>query len=294
VQGYTAAEDEDMNAERPYVTPDYFAVLKVPLLAGRAFTDADDAAHPQVAVVNETLAKRFFGSPQNAIGRMLANGSGNKTKYDIEIVGVVRDYVHRGMRGKVKMTAYHPAAQNSNPAGMHYYVRTWGVPDATMGLIRNAVQQIDSKLVIDGLNTMDEQIDQNINDERMIALLAVSFGVLATLLAGIGLYGVLAYATAQRTREIGVRMALGSDRSGIVALVLKDVLKLAGISVAIAVPVAIFATRVLKSQLFGVSNADPVVLVLATMLVAAVAAVAAALPARRAANVEPMQALRSE
>jgi ABC-type antimicrobial peptide transport system permease subunit len=225
---------------------------------------------------------------------MLVSGAGNKIKYDIEIVGVVRDYIHRGMRGKVKMTVYHPAAQNSNPAGMHYYVRTWGTPDATMGMIRNTVQQIDSKLVIDGLNTMDAEIDENINDERMIALLAVSFGVLATLLAGIGLYGVLAYATAQRTREIGVRIALGSDRNGIVALVLKDVLKLAGISVAVAVPVAIFATRVLKSQLFGVSNADPVVLVSATVLVAIVAVVAAALPARRAASVEPMQALRSE
>jgi predicted permease len=294
VQGYTASEDEDMNAEQPYVTPDYFAALKVPLLAGRAFTDADDTTHLKVAVVNETLAKRFFGSPQNAIGRMLASGGGNKVKYDIEIVGVVRDYIHRGMRGKVKMTAYHPAAQDSNPAGMHYYVRTWGASDAAMGMIRNTVQQIDSKLVIDGLSTMDAEIDQNINDERMIALLAVSFGALATLLAGIGLYGVLAYATAQRTREIGVRMALGSDRGGIVALVLKDVLKLAGISVAVAVPVAIFATRVLKSQLFGVSNADPVVLVSATVLVALVAVVAAALPARRAASVEPMQALRSE
>jgi predicted permease len=294
VQGYTASEDEDMNAERPYVTPDYFAALKVPLLAGRVFTDADDATRPQVAVVNQTLAKRFFGNPQNAIGRMLVSGAGNKIKYDIEIVGVVRDYIHRGMRGKVKMTVYHPAAQNSNPAGMHYYVRTWGTPDATMSMIRNTVQQIDSKLVIDGLSTMDAEIDQNINDERMIALLAVSFGVLATLLAGIGLYGVLAYATAQRTREIGVRMALGSDRNGIVALVLKDVLKLAGISIAVAVPVAIFATRVLKSQLFGVSNADPVVLVSATVLVAIVAVVAAALPARRAASVEPMQALRSE
>ena len=294
VQGYTAAEEEDMNAERPYVTPDYFAVLKVPLLAGRAFTDVDDATHPEVAVVNETLAKRFFGNPQNAIGRRLANGAGNKTKYDIEIVGVVRDYVHRGMRGKVKMTAYHPVAQNSNPAGLHYYVRTWGGPDAAMGMIRNTIQRIDSKLVIDGLSTMDAEIDQNINDERMIALLAVSFGVLATLLAGIGLYGVLAYATAQRTREIGVRMALGSDRSGIVVLVLKDVLRLAGISIAVAIPVAVVATRVLKSQLFGVSNADPVVLVSATVLVAMVAVIAAALPARRAASVEPMQALRSE
>jgi predicted permease len=294
VQGYTASEDEDMNAERPYVTPDYFAALKVPLVAGRVFTDADDATRPKVAVVNQTLAKRFFGNPQNAIGRMLASGAGNKIKYDIEIVGVVRDYIHRGMRGKVKMTVYHPVAQDLNPAGMHYYVRTWGAPDAAMGMIRNAVQQIDSKLVIDGLSTMDAEIDQNINDERMIALLAVSFGALATILAGIGLYGVLAYATAQRTREIGVRMALGSDRNGIVALVLKDVLKLAGISVALAVPVAVVATRVLKSQLFGVSNADPIVLVSATLLVAFVAVVAAALPARRAASVEPMQALRSE
>jgi predicted permease len=294
VQGYTAAEEEDMNAERPYVTPDYFAALKVPLLAGRGFTDVDDASHPNVAIVNETLAKRFFGSPQNAIGRRLANGAGNKSKYDIEIVGVVRDYVHRSMRGKVKMTAYHPVAQNSNPAGLHYYVRTWGAPEATMGMIRQTVQQIDSKLVIDGLSTMDAEIDENINDERMIALLAVSFGVLATLLAGIGLYGVLAYATAQRTREIGVRMALGSDRRGIVTLVLKDVLKLAGISIAVAIPVALVSTRLLKSQLFGVSNADPVVLVSATVLIAVVAVIAAALPARRAASVDPMQALRSE
>jgi putative ABC transport system permease protein len=294
VQGYTAAEGEDMNAERPHVTPAYFTTLKVPLLAGRAFTDADDATRTPVAIVNETLAKRFFESPQNAIGRRLANGGGDKVKYEIEIVGVARDYIHRGMRGTVKMAAYTPAAQNSNPAGMAYYIRTWRAPENAMAMTRQAIRQIDSKLVIDSLSTMNEEIDRNINDERMIALLAVSFGVLATLLAGIGLYGVLAYATAQRTREIGVRMALGSNRSGIIVLVLKDVLKLAGISVAVAIPVAILATRVLKSQLFGVSNMDPIVLALATLLVAAVAVIAAALPARRAANVEPMKALRNE
>lgn len=294
VQGYTPSEGEDMNAERPFVTPDYFSTLKVPLLAGRAFTDADDTTHAPVAIVNETLAKRFFGSPQNAIGRRLANGGGNNLKFDVEIVGVVRDYIHRNVRGKVKMAVYHPAAQDSNPAGMTYYVRSWGPPQIAMSMTRQAVQQIDSKLVIDGLSTMDTEIDRDINDERMIALLAVSFGALATLLAGIGLYGVLAYATAQRTREIGVRMALGSDRAGIVALVLKDVLKLAGISVAVAVPVTIVATRLLKSQLFGVSNADPTVLVFATAMVAVVAVAAAALPARRAAGVEPMRALRSE
>ena len=294
VQGYTASEDEDMNVEEARVTPDYFAVLKVPVLAGRALAEIDDASHPHVAVVNEALARRFFGSPQKAIGRMLASGAGNKVKFDIEIVGVARNYIHRGMRGKVKIAMYRPAAQDPNPDKMNYYVRTWGAPDTAMRMIRSAIQQIDSKLVIDGLSSMDAEIDQNINDERMIALLAVSFGVLATMLAGIGLYGVLAYATAQRTREIGVRVALGSDRRGIVTLVLKDVLKLAGISIAVAVPVAIVATRVLKSQLFGVSNADPVVLVSATVLVAMVAVIAAALPARRAASVEPMQALRSE
>ena len=294
VQGYTPAEGENMNAERPYVTPDYFATLKVPVLAGRAFTDADDATRSPVAIVNETLAKRFFGSPQNAIGHRLAHGGGDKVKYDIEIVGVVRDYIHRNVRGTVKMAVYQPAAQNTNPAGMTYYIRTWGAPQTAMAMTRQAVQQVDSKLVIDQLSTMDEEIDRNINDERMIAMLAVSFGVLATLLAAIGLYGVLAYATAQRTREIGVRMALGSNRAGIVVLVLKDVLKLAGISVAIAVPLTIATTRLLKTQLFGVSNADPVILILAAIMVAVVAVIAAALPARRAANVEPMRALRSE
>jgi putative ABC transport system permease protein len=294
VQGYTPAEGENMHVERPYVTPDYFATLKVPLLAGRAFTPADDVTRSPVAIVNETLAKRFFGRPQNAIGRRLANGGGKDVKYDTEIVGVVRDYIHRNMRGEVKMTLYHPAAQDSNAAGFAYYVRTWSAPATAIAMIRQSVQQIDPKLVMDGLGTMDEQIDRNINDARMIAMLAVSFGVLAALLAGIGLYGVLAYATGQRTREIGVRMALGSDRAGIVVLVVKDVLKLAGISAAIAVPVTIAATRLLKSQLFGVSNADPLVLVVATIMVAAVALIAAVLPARRAANVEPMRALRSE
>jgi putative ABC transport system permease protein len=294
VLGYTPADEENMNAEQPHVTPDYFATLKVPILAGRAFTDADDASRLPVAIVNETLARRFFGSAQNAIGRRLAHGGGKDVKYDIEIVGVVRDYIHRKMRGTIKMTVYHPVAQNSNPAGLTYYVQTWSAPETAMAMIRQSLQQIDSKLVIDTLSTMDQEIDRNINDERMVALLAVSFGALATLLAGIGLYGVLAYATAQRTREIGVRMALGSNRIGIVMLVIQDVVKLAGISVAIAVPVTILATRLLKSQLFGVSNADPAVLILAAAMVAAIAVIAAVLPARRAANVEPMRALRNE
>jgi predicted permease len=294
IQGYTPSEEEDMNMEEARITPDYFDTLKVPLLAGRAFTDADAPGGPKVAIVNEKFADRFFGSPQKAIGHMIANGAGSKTKYDIQIVGVVRNYIHRGMRAKPEIGMYWPAAQDANPSGMWYYVRTWGAPDATMGMIRQTVQRMDSKLVVASLGTLDAAINDNINDDRMIALLAESFGVLAMLLAAVGLYGVLAYATAQRTREIGVRMALGSDRSGVVALVLKDVLKLAGISVLVALPVALLATRGLKSQLFGVSNLDPLVVVPVTLLVLLVALLAAVLPARRAAKVEPMQALRME
>lgn len=293
-QGYTPSPGEDMDVEAPRVTPGYFATLKVPLLAGRALTASDDAGQPSVAVVNEVLADRFFGSPQKAIGRMLASGSGDKVKYDIRIVGVARNYIHHGVRGKVKITMYRPAAQNPDPGGMQYYVRTWGAPQTAMSMIRGAVSRIDSHLVLEDMSTMNEQVNQNIGNDRMIALLAVCFGVLATLLAGIGLYGVLAYATAQRTREIGVRMALGSDRAGILKLVLKNVLVLAGITIAVTIPVALMATRVLKAMLFGVSDTNPAVYAAATLLIIIVVLAGAALPARRAANVEPMQALRNE
>jgi predicted permease len=293
IQGYSAREDEDMDVEEPTITPGYFATLKVPLLAGREFTENDDAAHPKVVVVNEALAKRFFGSPQQALGHMLASGGGNSVKYDMQIVGVSRNYIHRGMKGKVRETMYQPFAQNTPLSGTSYYLRTYQ-PEAAIGAIRQTLTRIDPKLVADSITTMDGQIDQNISDDRMIGLLAVSFGALATLLAGIGLYGVLAYATGQRTREIGVRMALGSDRGGIVRLVLRDVLKIAGISIAVTLPLALAATRLLKSQLFGVSNADPAVFLLAMVMIALIAILAASLPARRAANIDPMKALRTD
>ena len=144
------------------------------------------------------------------------------------------------------------------------------------------------------MRTMDEQIADNISSDRLVAMLAVSFGVLATLLAAIGLYGVLAYATAQRTREIGIRMALGAQRGEVVRMVLHDVVWLAGISIAVTLPVAMLLSRTLRSQLYGVSPADPLVLAGGTLAIALVAFLAALLPARRAASVEPMQALRTE
>ncbi|HTV66600.1 MAG TPA: ADOP family duplicated permease, partial [Bryocella sp.] len=166
IEGYTPRQGEDMDVERPYITPGYFAALKIPILAGRALTDSDDANHPKVAIVNEAFAARFFGSPQNAIGRMVGSGAGDKEKYDIQIVGVTRNYIHRNVRGQVKIAMFRPTAQDNDPSNMNYYVRTWGDPKTAMSMIRGAVNRIDSKLVLENMATMDEQIDQNILSER--------------------------------------------------------------------------------------------------------------------------------
>ena len=294
VSGFSAPPDTQYDVEEPFINPPYFSAMRVSLLAGRAFTDADDAAHPHVAIVNETFARHFCGSPQSCLGRRAASGGGDRTTLDLEIVGVVRDTRHESIRESVSPTLFRPLRQQESPALLYLYLRTAGDPEQSMLAVRRAMQQLDPSLVLVALRTMDAQIDDSLSNDRMVALLAVSFGVLATLLTGVGLYGVLAYATAQRTREIGVRIALGSSRLAVARLVLAEVLLLAGIGVAVAVPVALALGRLLGSQLFGVSPADPVALSIAPLLVALVALAAALIPARRAAFVNPTEALRSE
>ena len=238
-----------------------------------------------------------FGGPKNAVGQLMAKGSGSDGKFDIEIVGVVGDAKHRHMRSEFEPTVYRPFFQDENhpQAGfMQYYVRTWQAPETAEITIRNAVHQVGPNLVIDTMRTMDEQVADDISNDRLVAMLAVSFGVLATMLAAIGLYGVLAYVTAQRTREIGIRMALAARRFAVMRLVLTDVLWLAGIAIVVTLPMAVLLSRMVRSQLYNVSPADPVVLVLGTLMVAVVVLLSALLPARRAATVEPMKALRTE
>ena len=292
--GQAAKPDEDLHTEWSAITPGYFSTMNIPLLAGRDFTDLDTDGKGKVTIINANLARKIFGDPKNAIGQLMARGSGSDVKFDFEIIGVVGDTKHANMRDEVGPAVYRPFFQN-NPFGfMQYYVRTWQAPEAAQMTMRRAVQQVDSKLVPDTMRTMDEQIADNITTDRLVAMLALSFGVLATLLAAIGLYGVLAYATAQRTREIGIRMALGAQRGEVVRMVLRDVVWLAGISIAVTLPVAVLLSRTLRSQLYGVSPADPLVLAAGTVAIALVAFIAALLPARRAASVEPMQALRTE
>ena len=294
VAGYTEKPDENMNVEEPNVSPDYFSTLGMPLMAGRALTEQDTASSQKVVVVNESLARHFFGDPQQAVGRSIGAGSGNKVKTDIEIVGVVKDARHTSLREPVSRTAFFPYLQSTEPHSMRFYLRTWQDPETAGASVRHAMRALDSKLVLNEFRTMDEQIDESLVAERVIALLATSFGVLAALMAAVGLYGVLAYSTAQRTSEIGIRMALGASRVSVVKMVMFEVAWLAGISIAVALPLSLLLMTTVRSQLYGISSSDPLTLSLMTLLVIAIALGSAMLPARRAARVEPMRALRYE
>jgi putative ABC transport system permease protein len=292
VAGYTPKPDEDYNVELPWISDNYLQTLGIPLVAGRYFSPADSATATKVTIVNETFARHYFGSPQNALGHHVSRPQRPET--DSVIVGVVRDAQHTTVRDPAMATAYRPFVQGEKPVPLAFYVRTWQPPDAAAGSIRAAIANIDSKLIVHDLTTLGTQIDDTIANERTIALLASTFGVLATILAGIGLYGILAYSTAQRTREIGIRMALGAQRWEVVRLILREVLALAGVAVVVAIPIAIFATRALRSQLFNVSSIDAAIYATAIATIVFTAALAGLIPARRAASIDPARALRTD
>jgi predicted permease len=293
VSGYTPAPEEEFDVEDTFINPGFFSTMQVPLLAGRFFTEDDTAANLHVAIVNESFAKHFCGSPTACLGRTGSRGGGT-TPSGFEIVGVVHDAKHTGIRDAVDPTLFRPLKQSMEPAQLYLYLRTTLPPEQALPTVRRAMQQLDPSLALVSLRTMDQQIDDSLSNERMVTLLAVSFGVLATLLAGVGLYGVLAYSTAQRTREIGIRIALGSSRAAVARMVLTDVLTLAGLGILIAVPVAFALSSLLRSQLYGVSPGDPLSLIAAVLVVSAVALLAALIPARRAATLDPVTALRTE
>jgi len=294
VQGYKAREDENMNLEQPRITAGYFATLRQPVLVGREFTAADAKGQPNVAVVNLAFARRFFGSAQNAIGRAIAEGDGNDIKFDTTIVGVVGNTRHIDLRSELGGAVYRPYLQEKHPGGVVLYLRTAQVPEAVEPAIRQAMHQLDPTLVVEGLRTMEEQVSRSASDERALAFLAIGFSALALLLAAVGLYGVLAYSIEQRTREIGVRLALGSRRAGIVVLVVREMSIIAAIAIVIALPAVVALARLFKSQLYGVTTFDPLSLAAAALVTGVAVSLAAALPARRAAAIEPMQALRTE
>lgn len=293
VQGHAPSDGENMVFETPWITPEYFATLHQPILAGREFTSQDTLGGPKVAVVNFTFARRFYGSPQNALGRLVANGAGN-VKPDIMIVGVSGDVKHDSLRDPVIGTIYRPYLQNLHPGGLTLYARTAQAPEFADSAIRKRIHQLNSRLVLDNMRTMEEQIDLSLSSARTLALLAACFSALALLMTAVGLYGVLAFATAQRTREIGIRMALGAQRRAVVLLVIGEMAMTAILSVAVALPAVFGLSRLFASQLYGVHPGDPLTLACCVFACAVMVVLAVAIPARRAASTEPMQALRSE
>ncbi len=297
VAGYQPSENEDMNVEHSQVSAGYLTTMEMPLLAGREINDQDRAGSQKVAVVNESFAKHYFGQPQNAIGHYFCFGAGD-VKPDTEIVGVVGDVKHTSVRGDIRRAVFTPYLQGFDlitaSFGMTFYARTWQSPSSAEASIRGAMTQLEAKLVLNDFRTMQGQVETNLGDERVIAYLATAFGLLAALMAAIGIYGVLAYSVAQRTPEIGVRVAMGATQATLVRMVLRDVLILAGIGIAAAIPFSLLLAHAARTQLFGVSQSDPLTLMCVSLTVLVVAVAASAIPAYRATRVDPMVALRYE
>jgi predicted permease len=293
VDGYVAKEGEDMNPNFNYVAPGFFETLGLPLVAGRDLADTDRLATPQVAVVNEVFASYFF-KDQNPIGRRFGLNRRKGKGYDIEIIGVVRDGKAASLREKPRRFVYVPYTQEESVGSLTYYVRSSVESDAFGARLRAAVGRVDPTLPVTELKTMKTQIGESLFVERMVAALSAAFGLLATVLAAIGLYGVMSYAVTMRTREIGLRVALGADRRAVLMLVLREVALLAALGIAIGLPGGYGLGRVVESQLFGLSARDPLTFGVATLALVTTAFVAGLVPAVRAARVDPMTALRYE
>lgn len=291
VDGYEPKEGEDMSPIVNAVGPGYFSTLGFGLAAGREFDAGDDAAAQPVAVVNETFARYFFGA-ESALGRRFRFARDEATA--IEIVGVVRDAKTVTLREAPRRVFYVPYRQDRWLAQLTFYVRTHAAEQTLAEEVRGAVARVDPGLPLFDLKTMTAQIGETLFVERMIAALSAAFGVLATLLAALGLYGVMSFAVASRTREIGIRMALGAERRRVMRLVLGDVALLAGLGIAIGLPGSVALSRLLASQLFGISPWDPLTLALASATLALVTLLAGWAPARRATRLDPMAALRHE
>ncbi len=304
VEGYHPAASETPDVYMNSVGPEYFATLGVPILAGRDFTPKDTQSQqhgrkpedtsPRVVTVNEKFAKKFFGSAANALGHRAGFGIDPDTKIDMEIVGVIKDIKYTSLRDEIPIQMFEPYLAERDVSGMTVYVRTSMDPDQFFSAVRGKVRELDANLPLYGMRTMEKQLSNSLLVERLIASLSTVFGFLATLLAIIGLYGVMAYTVARRTREIGIRMALGAFQKHVIWMVMREVLLLVAIGIAAGLAASVVLTRLVQTQLFGIAAHDPVTLALATAGLAAVACAAGYIPALRASQIDAMRALRYE
>jgi predicted permease len=290
VPGYTPSADEELKVRTAQVAPGFLATLEIPLLLGREFTSQDNQSAPKVAVVSQALAQRFFAQ-QAPLGQRFTLGG-----QELQIVGVARDAKYGGIREAIVPVVYLPYLQSQfgPPAELSFTVRTLGDPAAATAMLRQAVHSVERKLPLFEVRTQTELIARSFARQRLFATLSSFFGLLALALVSIGLYGVMSYTVARRTHEIGIRMALGAQRGAVLRLILRETLLLVVAGLLIGLAAALWAARLIASLLFGLAATDPLTIALAALLLVAVAVLAGWLPARRAARVDPLLALRHE
>jgi putative ABC transport system permease protein len=293
IEGQKDLAPDDMHVNFDAVSPGYFSTLGVPLLSGREFNEGDSGAKTKVAIVSESMVKRFFAG-RNPLGVHLGFGRRDQMKPDIEIVGVVKDVKQVHVRSQDQAFFYLPYGQQRTIREMTFYAYTQQDPLLTASALQSTVRELDANLPIYNLKTMERVVDEDLFGERMVAWLSAGFGSLAALLAAMGIYGVLAYLVVQRTREIGIRMALGAETADVRFLIVKEVGTMVLLGVAVGLPLAYGLARFSESLLFGVRASDPTVYALGLGLIALIALAACYIPARRATRVDPLVALRYE
>ena len=290
VEGHQAKDGEDMQAFMNAFSPQYFETMNIPILEGRDFRQADIKQNSKVAIVNRKFANHFFKGG-SAVGKHIGQGVGPRSKLDIEIIGVVADSLYEGPREGVRRQVFVP---NWGRNSATFYVRTEISSAASYNAVRNEVKQLDATMPVYGMKTLEAQLDETLLSDRLIALLSAGFGLLATILASIGLYGVMAFVVVRRKKELGIRLALGAQPASVIWLVMREVLLLLAIGLAIGIPAAIGAGRYISAELYGIEANDPFIAVSTTVLLAAVSAAAGLIPAHRASRIDPILALRYE
>jgi predicted permease len=290
VEGHKPADGEDMQAFMNALSPGYFEAMKIPILEGRDFRVSDLTENSKVAIVNRRFAEHFFKG-QSALGKHLGRGTGPKTKLDVEIIGVVADSLYEGPREGVRRQVFVP---NWGKSSAVFYVRTQSASASAYSLIRNEMRQLDSAMPIYSLKTLESQLDETLLTDRLIALLSAGFGLLATILASVGLYGVMAFVVARRRKELGIRLALGAQPRLVIWLVMREVLVLLAIGLAVGLPAALGLGRYVSSQLYGIDAHDPGVAIATIVVLSLVSAAAGLIPAHRASKIDPILAIRYE
>jgi putative ABC transport system permease protein len=290
VEGHKAADGEDMQAFMNALSPGYFETMHIPFLEGRDFRQSDIKQNSTVAIVNRKFAQHFF-KDKSALGKRLGWGGGPNSKLTIEIIGVVADSLYEGPREGVRRQVFVP---NWGKNSATFYVRALTGSSTAYSLIRNEMRQLDSAMPLYEMKTLEGQLDETLLTDRLIALLSAGFGLLATILASIGLYGVMAFVVARRRKELGIRLALGAQPGLVIWLVMREVLLLLTIGLAVGIPAAMALGRLVSTQLYGIKPDDPWMAVWTVVLLSVVSALAGLIPAHRASRIDPILALRYE